>query len=156
MGAPFSESTGVLATAADYRVVYVQIKPGSPICPEPSPDVAGQFASSLAAAMKSGPIESPVSAKLQTELAVSMKQLFRRTQGVQFHRDGLSDLCIDRFNGFISPQEYVQQKRELREKAFELIKAELQYINGASYDTSPPPSVPSATVGEGEGSAASQ
>ena len=146
MGAPFSESTGILATAADYRVVYVQIKPGSPICPEPSPDVAGQFASSLAAALKADPIKTPMSAQLQSQMAVSMKQLFRRTQGVQFLRDGLSDLCIDRFNGFISPQEYAQQKRELREKAYELIKAELPFLNSTTYDSVPSPTVPTSVM----------
>lgn len=83
---------------------------------------------------------------MQSQIAVSMKQLFRRTQGVQFLRDGLSDLCIDRFNGFISPQDYAQQKRELREKAYELIKAELPYLNSTTYDTTPSPTVPSPVI----------
>lgn len=134
MGAPFNESTGVLATSADYRIVYVRIKPGSPICAEPPPDVAGQFASAFAAALSASPADRPASAEVQSSLAVSMKQLVKRTQGLQHFRDSATDLCIDMSNGYISQQQYLEEKRALRLRAFELIKIELKNMGEITYD----------------------
>jgi hypothetical protein len=140
MGSPFSESVGVLATSADYRIVYVQIKPGSPICAEPPPDVAGQFASAFAASLSASPAARPASAEVQSELAVSMKQLVKRTQGLQHFRDSATDLCIDMSNGYISRQQYFAEKSALRVRAYELIKLELQHIDKADYDDVDTPS----------------
>jgi len=134
MGSPLSESTGVLATSADYRIVYVRIKPGSPICAEPPPDVAGQFASAFAAALSASPAGRPASAEVQSNLAVSMKQLVKRTQGLQHFRDSATDLCIDMSNGYISQQEYAEEKRALRLRAFELIKIELENMGDITFD----------------------
>lgn len=134
MGALLNESTGVLATSADYRIVYVKIKPGSPICAEPPPDVAGQFVSAFAAALSASPADRPASAEVQSILAVSMKQLVKRTQGLQHFRDSATDLCIDMSNGYISQQQYVEEKRALRLRAFELIKIELKNMGEINYD----------------------
>jgi len=134
MGALLNESTGVLATSADYRIVYVKIKPGSPICAEPPPDVAGQFVSAFAAALSASPADRPASAEVQSSLAVSMKQLVKRTQGLQHFRDSATDLCIDMSNGYISQQQYVEEKRALRLRAFELIKIELKNMGEIIYD----------------------
>lgn len=139
MGSPFSESVGVLATSADYRIVYVQIKPGSPICAEPPPDVAGHFASAFAASLSASPADRPASAEVQSKLAVSMQQLVKRSQGLQHFRDSATDLCIDMSNGFISKQQYFAEKSALRIRAFELIKLELQHRDTTDLDGVDPP-----------------
>lgn len=134
MGSPLSESVGVMATAADYRVVYVQIKAGSPICAEPSPDAAGQFAAAVAAALSANPADRPLGVEAQASLAVSMKQLFKRSQGVQWYRDGLSILCIARFNGWVSDEFYAQELMRIRHDAVELIRLEIPYLEKVTID----------------------
>jgi len=149
MGSPFSETVGVLATAADYRVVYVQIKPGSQICPEPSPDVAGQFAAALAGALSASPADRPLSAEAQVQLAVSMKQLIKRSQGIQSYRDMMAVLCIARFNNWVSQQYYIEESRAIRHDAVDLISKEIPYLYLINFDpVAAPVVVPFTPVGK--------
>jgi hypothetical protein len=142
MGSPFNESVGVLATSADYRVVYVKMKDDSPICAEPPPDAAGQFASAVAAAISASPAERPLGIQGEATLAVSMKQLFNRSQGVEVYRSGISMLCILRFNGWISNEFYEQEIMRIRHDAVELIRLEIPYLGKIVKDSSAAPLPP--------------
>jgi len=140
LGRPGAESIGALATAADYRVVYVRIGEGK-ICAEPPPDAAGQFAAVIAAAI-SGPLEKQtVSADAQAGMALSMKQLFKRTQGVQFYRDGLFALCNLYMNDVIDNKQYLTEVQALRLSAKSLIESEIQNPDNDKGDETPAPTL---------------
>lgn len=142
MGAPLSESVGVMATAADYRVVYVQIKGDAPICAEPPPDAAGQFASAIAAAISGSPGGRPVGIEAESRLAVSMKQMFIRSQGVEVYRSGISMLCILRMNGWISDTFYEAEIMRIRTDAVALISQEIPYLGNTVLDKTGTPPLP--------------
>ena len=146
IGSPLSESVGVLATAADYRVVYVKIKDGAPICAEPPPDAAGQFASAVAAAISGNPAGEPLGIDGEASLAVSMKQIFHRSQGAEIYRSGISMLCILRFNGWISNEFYEQEIMRIRQDAVELVRLEIPYLGNIPIDSSSAPTVPNRTA----------
>ena len=123
-------------------MIYVQINPNGKICAEPPPDAAGQFAATFAAAL-SGPMkEKTISANTQATLALSMKQLFQRSQGVQFYRDAIFALCNIYINNAISPKQYIEELRALRTTAEALIKAEIPSIKDLDIDPIAAPSVP--------------
>ena len=142
LGRPGAESVGALATSADYRVIYVRVKPDAKLCAEPPPDAAGQFAATFAAAL-SGPLkEQTLSAEAQASMALSMKQLFQRSQGVQFYRDGTSTLCNMYLNGVITPDQYLTESQLLRVAAQTLILAELPTVKDLKIDTTAHPNSP--------------
>jgi hypothetical protein len=134
LGAPGRESLGALATAADYRMIFVRIDKDARFCAEPPPDAAGQFAAILAAEAKGPAGDKEISAELQASVALSMKQLFQRTQGVQFYRDGQFSLCNLYLNGAISEEEYVHEVSSLRESAARLIELEIPHLQKLSFD----------------------
>lgn len=143
LGKPFGESVGVVATAADYRMVYVKISDDAALCAEAPPDAAAQFASTFAAALKTTQPQVPLSADAQVGLAVAMKQLFKRSQGVQFYRDGAFFLCNMYLNGAINKQQYFTELQSLRVTASNLISTEIPYLEKITID---PIAVPSAPV----------
>jgi hypothetical protein len=143
LGRPGHESIGALATAADYRMVYVGINPKTKMCAEPPPDAAGQFAAQFAAAMKGLSLQDQkLSAETQASMALSMKQLFRRSQGVQFYRDGVFALCNMHLNGQIDGPQYVASEQALREAAAALIYREIPFLSKISYDPIAAPGLP--------------
>lgn len=146
LGRPGSESVGALATASDYRLVYVQIDPKSRVCAEPPPDAAGQFASIFAAALSGPKKKQTFDVNTQASLAVSMKQLFKRSQGVQFYRDATFTLCNLYMNHAISEERYFAELQALRTSAAALIDKEIPYLEKISIDPIAPPalSIPEA------------
>jgi len=142
LGAPFNESVGALATAADYRMVYVKISPDAKLCAEAPPDAASQFASSFAASLSASPANRPLSAEAQTSLAVAMKQLFKRSQGVQFYRDGAFFLCNMYLNGAISSQQYLSELQALRVATTTLILEEIPVLEKITVDAIAVPTAP--------------
>ncbi|WP_143752330.1 hypothetical protein [Burkholderia sp. SRS-W-2-2016] len=140
LGATGSESIGALATSADYRVVYVQIQTDAPLCIEAPPDAAGQSAAALAATLSAPVGGKPISADAQYTMAVAIKQLFQRSQGVQFFRDNAFALC----NWYLNAKHkddsaYLAELRATRETAAKLIEKELENPRTLSYDTTPGP-----------------
>ena len=71
-----------------------------------------------------------------------MKQLFKRSQGVQLYRDGAFSLCNLYLNGGLTDGEYLAELRELRKAAFELIKLEIPYLEKITIDPIAVPTTP--------------
>jgi len=107
------------------------------VCAEPPPDVGEAVASSVASGLKAAAKEpkSGITAELSDQyartIATQIAPLLYRTQGVQFYRDGLHSLCIDRMNGWLgkdpetSAAAYQKLKDALRIEAAKLIRDEL-------------------------------
>jgi hypothetical protein len=77
---------------------------------------------------------------------VAIKQLFKRSQGVQFYRDGTFALCNLYLNGAIEPGAYLTELQELRKSAAHLIEAEIPYLEKITVD---PIQVPVTSKPEG-------
>jgi hypothetical protein len=138
------ETVGTLATAPDYRVVYVRLDPQARLCAEAPADAGAQFGSTFAAALTAPATGStpPISAEARVGLAVAMKQLFKRTQGVQLYRDGSFALCNLFLNGAIDHAQYFAELQELRKTAAELIKQEIPLLEKVSIDPIAVPMAP--------------
>ncbi|MBX9632429.1 MAG: hypothetical protein K2X67_18055 [Burkholderiales bacterium] len=138
------EIVGTLATAADYRVVYVKLDDKAKVCAEAPPDAAAQFSQTFAAALKTPTGQTPpLSVEARAGLAVAMKQLFKRSQGVQLFRDGAFALCNLYLNGGLTEQEYLAELGELRKSAVYLVEKEIPVLEKVTID---PIFVPTAPV----------
>lgn len=146
------EIVGTLSTAPDYRVVYVKLDDKAKLCAEASPDAGAQFASTFASALTAqvSGTTTPLSAEATANLTVAMKQLFRRTQGVQLYRDGAFALCNLYLNGGIEKPEYYMELQALRMSAAELIKQEIPYIEKLGVDPIQAPNI-STVPADGHG-----
>jgi hypothetical protein len=135
VGLFFSEKVGTLSTAPDYRVVYVLLREDAKLCAEAPADAGAQFGSTFAAALAS-PLggTKEISAEAKASLAVAMKQLFKRSQGVQFYRDGSFALCNLLLNKGISNDDYLKELQELRQAAVRLIEKEIPYLEKITID----------------------
>ena len=140
------------STIASRRMVILSQVPGGQatdniiICAEPSPDVSDNIASSLAAALKAsatdGTKSAEVASSVSKSLATTAQHLFKRTQGLQFYRDSLYDMCQRRMSGItlVNPDAHLTA---IREDAVKLILAELPYLtntqpaNSSSSGTAP-------------------
>ena len=130
------ETVGTLSTAPDYRVVYVRLDDKAKLCAEAPADAGAQFGSVFAGSL-SGPLggTEKLSADAKVSLAVAMKQLFKRSQGVQFYRDGAFTLCNLHLNQAISNEAYLQELQELRKAAAALIATEIPFLEKISIDS---------------------
>jgi hypothetical protein len=142
------EKVGTLSTAADYRVVYVLLDDKTKLCAEAPADAGAQFASAFSGGL-TGPLggTEKLSAQASANLAVAMKQLFKRSQGVQIYRDGVFALCNLYLNKAIDNAAYLQELQELRKAATSLIAAEIPHLKDISIDPTgvpQPPTLPSA------------
>jgi hypothetical protein len=88
------------------------------------------FAASLSGPMK----DKTLSADTQASLALSMKQLFQRSQGVQFYRDGIFALCNLYLNDGISKEQYFSELQSLRISAKSLIESEIPHLQKIAFD----------------------
>ncbi len=145
-------NVGTLATAASRRVVIVHTKVNkhepyieSKFCAEPPPDVTENIVSSLSAKMEvSGTAQaSPEVAKYEAEAKGEFykafqnlgQALFKRTQGAQYWRDGLFNLCQAYINGAIDNVQFMPAYNQLSIQAFELIKIEMPYLHMQTGET---------------------
>jgi hypothetical protein len=154
VGLSGKEIVGTLSTAADYRVVYVKLDEKAKLCAEASPDAGAQFASTFAAALsaQASGTSAPLSVEAKAGLAVAMKQLFKRSQGIQLYRDGSFVLCNLYLNGGITDTHYLSELQELRKTSFELIKQEIPYLEKITIDPIQVPTAPTPpTAGKGTG-----
>ncbi len=145
VGKSGQEMVGTLATAPDYRVVYVKLNESAKLCAEAPADAGAQFASSFAGSLAApvGGGAATIDAQAQLSIAVAMKQLFKRSLGVQLYRDGAFALCNLYLNGAITGPAYFSELKELRLAAKELIKAEIPFLEKISID---PIAVPAAAT----------
>lgn len=127
------ETVGTLATAADYRVIYVKLDPDAKLCAEAPADAGAQFSQTFAAALSAAGAQ-PLGVEAKAGLAVAMKQLFKRSQGVQLYRDGAFALCNLYLNGGMSQAQYFAELQELRKTAARLIEKEIPYLEKITID----------------------
>lgn len=125
-----------LATTAERRVVLLPLKGMNvgKFCAEPSPDAAEALASSFKAAIDAsasvqGQGEGALKAEIARTLLTTVGALTKRSQGLQFYRDGVFALCQSRLNDFIDNKEFVNQLLSLRSQAVDLMKAEMAQTN---------------------------
>ncbi len=141
----FGGQVGTLATAPDYRVVYVKLDENAKLCAEAAADAGAQFAQTFAGAL-SAPTGSaqPLSAETKVGLAVAMKQLFKRSQGIQLFRDGSFALCNLYLNGAVDKQQYFEEFQRLRRDAVDLIAKEIPFLEKITVDPIQVPAAPTA------------
>lgn len=142
------------ATKASHRMAIIRVTDKQmTMCAEPSPDVGEAFASNVADALKLSlknettksnmDVNNDYSRAVTTQIA----SLINRTQGLQLYRNAVSDLCMDRLNGWINDKAkansgnqdltdqqkyeinltYAEMKQQVLKNAVELIKEELKY-----------------------------
>lgn len=143
VGLWLNEPVGTLATSADYRVVYVRLNESAKLCAEAPADAASNFASAFAGVLSAPLAEGKaISAETRTGLAVAIKQLFKRSQGVQLYRDGAFALCNMYLNGAIDGALYLSELKELRMAAKDLISVEIPHLEKITIDPVEAPNPP--------------
>ena len=130
------EILGTLATTADRRIVVTPLidNQEGKFCAEPSPDTAQSLAASFGAnldlsATAANSAETKVKGEFARSLLTSVGALTRRSQGLQFFRDGMFSLCQFRMNGYIDNQTFVTEVIALRSQAQSLISEEVATDN---------------------------
>lgn len=140
-------NVGTLSMIASRRAVYVvgkkvQLNPGektfkfeSQFCAEPPPDVTENIVSSITGNFEgSGKAETKAEiARLEAQakadfakaLSTNGSAISRRTQGAQYLRDSLYNLCQAYLNGAISELEYKAQATTVLQNSAKLIEIEL-------------------------------
>ena len=140
-----SDAAGTLATTAERRLVLLPLDPANrgKFCAEPSPDAAESIASTFRAALeaeasaKSEGVDAAgkLKAEFARNLLTSVAAHTRRTQGLQFYRDGVFAYCQARMNGFMNHDEYRVAMQFLRQEAVKLIDAEIKTDNWGKLPT---------------------
>ncbi len=108
----FGKGYSSLVTTADRRIVissdskYTHVP--QMVCAEPSPDAISSVAASFGAQAKAGITDAAgntqeASAAFARGVATAAGALSRRSQGVQFFRDGVFALCQGAMNGIATP-----------------------------------------------------
>ena len=129
------ETVGTLATAPDYRVVYVRLHEDAKLCAEAPADAGAQFGASFAAGL-TGPLggTKEISTEARISLAVAMKQLFKRSQGIQLFRDASFALCNLYLNKGLKEEQYLDELKEIRKSAVFLIEKEIPFLEKITID----------------------
>jgi len=109
-----TRTVNTFATTASRRVIIVaedrdaQQGQRLEVCAEPPPDVGEAFASALTTGLKAA-VKEPKSGitaegarNYASATTTQIAPLLYRTQGLQFLRDGLHSLCVDRMNGWFN------------------------------------------------------
>jgi hypothetical protein len=134
-----NQMIGTLATAPDYRVVYVKLNEKVKLCAEAPADAGAQFAQAFAGSLSA---KTELSVEARAGLSVAMKQLFKRSQGIQFYRDGSFALCNLYLNGGVTEAQYLKELQDLRKDAKELINSEIPFLEKITIDPIVVPTVP--------------
>jgi hypothetical protein len=140
---PWSDAKiGTFAISPDYSMSYIRLNKETKFCAQAPADSASQISTAISALAK---VEIPegatVTPEVQVATANAIKQLFRRSQGIQLYRDGQFGLCNAYLNGAIDENQYYSEIIELRKIAAELAKEEVKGWKEYSYDTSANPHV---------------
>jgi hypothetical protein len=137
VGLVFREHTSTLAITPDRRLLILDLNTNR-FCAEPPAEVAQNISGALRAALK----YKEVGVDVAKTLATAEKQLFFRSQGIQFFRDAAYYYCQLYLNGAIDEKSYVEKLGLLIPDTVNLIKQEIPYIPLYKYDTPPPLSGP--------------
>ncbi len=142
------DSVRTVASAPDYRISYVvktdptDARERVRVCAEAPADAGAQFASSFTAGLQGSKAGATLDANATLGMAVAMKQLFRRSQGLQLYRDGAFALCNMYINGVLEKQEYLRELVEFRKDAVALIKEEIPHMSKVTIDPIAVPAAP--------------
>lgn len=105
-----------------------QIQPDGALltCAEPSPDAVEALAASITAKIEaSSTTDRRAKAELAQEVSTSVGAVLKRSQGLQFFRDGIFALCQGSMNGLRNSEAIERQFDALRSDAVKLIMAEI-------------------------------
>ena len=148
------QGTGVraLSTKAERRLVLMEQWIGSDnnahltVCAEPNPeatqslkslsDVSGELSGDVVDAVK-------MLAEINRELSTDVAMQFKRSQGLQFYRDGAFQLCQAYINGLLGNEDhenFLLELNSLRETAANIILHEVTH--GFYRTESPKPNAP--------------
>ncbi len=122
-------NVGTLATTANRRLVMIDKKNGK-YCAEASPDSVASFASLIAATAKADVAgKGKGSLDLAKTILSTSGVITKRSQGLQFYRDGVFAYCQALSNGYISRAQYAIALQNLRISAMSLARAEINQSN---------------------------
>jgi hypothetical protein len=123
---------GTVGTTADRRLAFIRLGPIKPdgtgrFCAEPPPDVAQNVAREIASALN-------VKIKDQVEFGGSFDSrssivaqiLLARSQGIQYMRDSMFNLCLAHMNGMINNEQYLNQLEQTMARGGLLIRVEIE------------------------------
>ena len=101
------------------------------VCAEPPAEAvqALESVSKFAAELEAQGVPLAASGTGDFSLQTAVQSTFRRTQGLQFYRDGAYQLCQAYLNDLICKKEYKKRLKGLENKAFELIYQEIKHDN---------------------------
>lgn len=120
---------GTLATTANRRLVLINKNTGK-YCAESSPDSVASFASLLSTSAKADVSkQGSGSVALAKALVSTSGVITKRSQGLQFYRDGVFAYCQALSNGYISRMEYQKALIYLRKDAMKLAAQEIAKPN---------------------------
>lgn len=142
VGIKGQEKFATLATSAGYRVIYVLHDKEAKICAEPSPDAITQLASTLGMFVDAGAKDkAALGAAFQDAFSTGAKQLFQRSQAVQFFRDATFAMCNAHLNNAFQDEKFLQEFRALRKDVAKILlkEAETKSQPIQSVDTSQAP-----------------
>lgn len=152
VGLVFREETSTLAITPERRLLILNLQTNR-FCAEPPAEVAQNISSALLIALK--PPKSEASMELAKTLGTSAKQLFFRTQGIQFLRDVAYYYCQMYVNGAMDGATYLQKFESIIPIAEMLIKQEIPNIPKYMYDKPDKPSPPPIPRSQTDGSSQS-
>lgn len=124
-----------LATGANRRlVVTAKVREDDDsealvICAEPSPDAIEALAASVNASLDARDGERSLEAERASAITTAASGLLKRSQGLQFYRDGIFALCQASMNGLRRKEDVralALAYQELQKDAKELILAEIR------------------------------
>ena len=141
VGGPFTgkETVGVMATTASHRTIIVRLnttedgagKRGQ-VCPEPPPDVSQSIAAAVAGALSvpvgtsSDQMQESWRAAFASNFSTMVAPLLKRSQGLQFYRDGMYYLCVAYINDIITARMFKKTANLLHKAAHKLIMKEVE------------------------------
>ncbi len=100
------------------------------VCAEPSPDAVQALAASISAKIENNATANQnAKAELARDISTSVGVVLKRSQGLQFFRDGIFALCQGSMNGLRDPEAIAHQFEQLRKTSAELIMAEIKTSN---------------------------
>lgn len=121
-----NEHVFLTTLTANQRVAYKDKSRGV-FCTEPSPDATldSRLAKTFAGDTE-GTAAGTSGLRAELDAQHSMGQLYRRSQSIQFLRDGMFYTCLAFLNGALTENEYAKLQKDLIERSFVLLEIELR------------------------------
>ncbi len=133
IASPIGSEVNALATGAERRLVITTLvtdtsgRTARVVCAEPSPDAIEALTASVEASLAgTSRANDQVTLNQAKELSTAVGSLVKRSQGLQFFRDGIFALCQGSMNGLRHGASITEQYASLQKDAKELILAELR------------------------------